>query len=278
MTDDDFAAYSKINAVNWSTLKEMRKSPKHYQHALTHPREDTPAMALGRATHTAVFEPDRFALEYAVWKGERRAGKDWEAFKAAHESETILRIDDYKRAIAIRDAVRSHPVASRYLVDGHAEQTITWRDEETGIACKARLDWHRKSPRVLVDLKTANDIEKRKFGQAAARLGYHGQIAFYSDGLASSMRSQLDEVVIIAAESDAPYDVAVFRIDADVLYAGRELYRDLLCRVAGCFELGAWPGRYNERESLELPEWAFGDDDDNEGLTSSVVEQEAAHG
>jgi len=49
----DFATYSKLEAVNWSSLKEMRRSPRHYQHRLTAPREDTKAMALGRATHTA---------------------------------------------------------------------------------------------------------------------------------------------------------------------------------------------------------------------------------
>jgi hypothetical protein len=262
MTDNDFAAYAKIDAINWSTLKEMAKSPKHYQHALANARKDTAAMALGRAVHTAVFEPDRFALEYAVWKGDRRAGKTWEAFKAMHAKETILKVDEYRKCIAIRDAVRSHPTAARYLADGVGEQTISWTDKGTGLACKARYDWYSRAAAggrgALVDLKTASDIEARAFARTVARLAYYAQLSMYADGLADSVGHD-PEVVIIAVESNAPHDVAVFNLDADALYAGREHYRDLLARVKGCREFNHWPGRYVEKQSLELPPWAFGD-------------------
>ena len=275
MTDTDFDAYTKIEAVNWSTLKEMRRSPLHYKHRLTTPREDTPSLALGRATHTAVFEPDRFALEYAVFKGERRAGKEWEAFKESHKGETILKLDEYMRCLAIRDAVRANPVAADYLAEGIAEQTIRWNDKETGIACKGRYDWYSRKKTTLVDLKTTKDIDQRRFAQTAARFGYHSQLAFYADGLSYHAGRDVD-VVIIAVEYDAPYDVAVFHLDLDVLWAGREEYQELLRRVAGCRQLGRWPGKYTERQSLELPRWVFGDDDetaDDLGLTTG-----GAHG
>src|SRR5574341_903199 len=67
--------YDRIDAVNWTTLKAMRASPKHYRYAAEHATEDTAAMRDGRAVHTAVLEPDRFPLDYAIWAGERRAGK-----------------------------------------------------------------------------------------------------------------------------------------------------------------------------------------------------------
>ncbi len=265
MTDADFSSYAKIDAVNWSTLKEMQKSPKHYQHRLATTREDTPAMALGRAVHTAVFEPDRFLMEYALFKGPRRAGKDWDAFKDAHDGQTILKIDDYKRCLAIRDAVRGHRVAASYLADGLAEQTITWTDKETGLKCKGRYDWYSRSKGApgsrgtLVDLKTTRDVSAYRFAAQVARLGYHAQLAFYADGLSEQAGHDV-RVVIIAVESEEPYDVAVYHLDVDVLYAGREEYRDLLAKVRGCRELGAWPGRFTEEQSLELPAWAFGED------------------
>lgn len=259
MTDADFAAYAKIEAVNWSTLKEMQKSPMHYQHRLAHARVDTAAMAMGRAVHTAVYEPDRFALEYAVFKGARRAGKDWDAFKASHPTETILKVEEYKRCLAIRDAVRSHPVAASYLAEGTGEQTITWTDKHTGLKCKGRYDWYSSAKQTLVDLKTSKDIGAHRFGATAGRLGYHAQLAFYLDGLAQHVSGD-PRVVIIAVESEAPFDVAVYHLDVDVLYAGREEYRDLLSKVRGCRELGKWPGRFEQEQSLELPAWVFGDE------------------
>ena len=45
----NFQQYSDLQGVNWSTLKEMGRSPAHYQHRLTVPRMDSPAMRLGRA-------------------------------------------------------------------------------------------------------------------------------------------------------------------------------------------------------------------------------------
>ena len=58
--------YTDIDAVNWSSLKWMRESPQMYRYRLSVPMEDTPALALGRATHTLVFEPTNAR--------ERRAG------------------------------------------------------------------------------------------------------------------------------------------------------------------------------------------------------------
>src|SRR5690348_16033746 len=157
MTPLQFADYSKVQAVNWSTLKELRRSPRHYRYRLDNERDDSPRLALGRAAHTAIFEPDRFMVEYACFKGERRAGKTWEAFKAAHESETILKLPEYQLCLAMRDAVRAHPVAARYLASGRAEQTVTWTDPKTQIPCKARLDWIADEAGAVVDLKTTDD-------------------------------------------------------------------------------------------------------------------------
>lgn len=249
-----FEEYSLINAVNFSTLKEMRRSPLHYRHAVEIGFDDSDAFRLGRASHTAVFEPERFALDYAVFRGERRSGKDWEAFKDAHPGQTILRVDDYLTAIAIRDAVRNHPVAKKYLDSGIAERSIVWRDGDTDLLCKGRVDWHNDFHPALVDLKTTRDGDDRMFSSAAARYGYHLQLAFYADGL-KTLTGRDCRVIMIVVEKDAPHDVVVYRIDVDVLHAGREEYRELLKRVRGCRDGNIWPGRHTEEQSFELPPW-----------------------
>ena len=54
--------YEDVPGVNISTLKELwSKSPLHYRYRLEHPREETPALTLGIATHMAILEPLRFA-------------------------------------------------------------------------------------------------------------------------------------------------------------------------------------------------------------------------
>jgi len=267
-----FDEYTKIEAVNWSTLKELRKSPKHYRHRLQVEREDTPRLAIGRAAHTAVFEPDRFLVEYACYKGKIRRGKKWDAFKAANEGTTILKLDEYQRCLAIRDAVRSHPVAAKYLERGKAEQTIQWKHSTTGMMCKGRVDWIGDA---LVDLKTTADIDTNKFSSVSARMGYHLQLAFYRDGLASITGRELP-VVMIAVEANAPHDVAVYRLDEDAMYAGQEEVNSLMETLLVCRQVDKWQGRYPDEQLLRLPTWLTGsDEDDTTGLDLVVNGQTA---
>ncbi len=259
----DFATYAAIEAVNWSTLREAQRSPLHYKHRTETPREDTPRMAFGRAVHTAVLEPDRFALEYAVWDGPRRAGKEYDAFVAANARRTVLRVDEYEQCLAVRDAVRSHPVARRYLRHGKPEAAITWTDEATGLPCKARLDWI--GAKVAFDLKTTGDIDARVFGSLAARMLYHGQLAFYHFGLeANGLKDRAMKVV--AVEAEAPHDVGVYDVPDGALYAGEELVRELLETVHRCRKTRKWPGRYTDEQTLVLPSWVFPEDDPAYGL------------
>jgi hypothetical protein len=252
-----FAEYVAAPGVNWSTLKEARKSLAHYRAACETTRADSAAMLMGRAAHTAVLEPDRFPLEYGVYTGGRRAGKDWEAFADANEGRTILKADEYGTALAIRDAVHAHPLARKLLArKGVAEATLRWTDPGTGLPCKARPDW--LTARALVDLKTTRDGDLWAFARTATKLGYHGQLAYYGEGVLQALGRKLQATYIIVAEQQPPFDVAVLKVPADVLDLGRELCRDLLTDVAEGYRTKKWPGRYPSLQTLELPEWAYG--------------------
>jgi hypothetical protein len=265
----DFKAYASIAAVNWSTLREIKRSPKHYRYRLEHAREDSTTLMMGRAAHTAVLEPEKFADEYAVFTGARRAGKAWEEFQAANASKTILKADEYENMIAIRDAVRAHPVASRYLSGGVSEHTVTWSETINGIviACKARLDYLGSA---IVDLKTSRDAGAGAFGRTAARFGYHCQVVWYRRGVRAATKRELP-MVLVAVETDAPHDVAAYKVTDDQMWAADEEINALLIKVADCRRFDRWPGAHEEEAELELPHWALGDTDEDAELTSEVI-------
>jgi exodeoxyribonuclease VIII len=256
-----FAEYCTIPAVNWSTLKEMGRSPAHYRYKLTAERTDSAAFALGRATHTAIFEPDRFMLEY-VLNDENRNTNAFKAFKQENLDKTILKTPEYEQALAMRDAVHSHPVAKQYLSDGKPEQVITWLDTETELQCKARLDW--LTPDILLDFKTTADLDYRNFRNAVARYEYHCQLAFYSMGLIALQYAR--PVKLLAVEKTKPHDVGVFDITEDMLSVGEERVRLLMRKLVECREKNEWPGRYPEEEALWLPSWALPAESDLTGL------------
>src|SRR5512137_1961899 len=97
---ETFPAYAALPGVNWSTLREMAKSPLHYQYRCTHPLEDTPQMRLGRIIHTAVLEPDALLHEVVTWEDGVRRGKVWDAFAEANADKTIVSGDEYETALA----------------------------------------------------------------------------------------------------------------------------------------------------------------------------------
>jgi exodeoxyribonuclease VIII len=268
---ETFPGYRRVRAVNWSTLKEMARSPKHYRYRLENPPEETPAMRLGRAIHTAVLEPDAFPLEYVVYDGPRRAGKDWEEFAAVNVRKTILKVDEYQTALDVRDAVRGHKLAARLLRRGRREVTLQWTDPQTHMRCKGRLDHLRGD--VLTDLKSTRDVDARTFGRLAARMGYIQQLAFYRRGLLATGHAEAP-VYVVVVESEAPFSVAVYEVDDDALYAGDEIVGELLQQVKGCRKRRRWPDAHEGLETLDVPPWFFQDGKDEELILTGLKARE----
>lgn len=258
--------YASIPGVNPSSLKILaRKSPLHFQYAQTHPRAETPAMRLGTAVHLAVLQPDLFATSYAV-KPEgmsfvTKEGKEW---RAANSDRPILSSEEYADICGMADAVRAHPEAARYLAAGAVEEPIVWTDPDTGVAMKGRPDLVT-STGFLVDLKTARDLTPRRFASAVLDLGYLFSMAAYKDGLALNGKEPR-ETVLVCVESSAPFDVCVYRLDDDALDIGRGEYKQALETLKECRERNEWPGRLPGVATLNLPSWAYPEEDDAEGL------------
>ena len=252
------AEYDAVDAVNWSTLKYALTSGLHYRHCIAQATEETDAMRLGRAIHAMVFEPDTFDDEFAVWEGGRRAGGEWSQFKDTHLTQTIIRGEDLQAALDIAEAVNRHPVAGPILANGAAEVSITLTDPQTGIACKGRMDWLTDT--VLVDLKSTKSIDARAFGVHAAAMLYHCQLAFYAGGLSANGAER--DAKIIAVESSPPYDVAVFSLTDDDLWAGEVRVQQALETVQKCRKTRTWPGQYQEEVPLALPGYVFPSDDE----------------
>ena len=253
--------------VNFSTLKLMGRSPAHYRERIQNPPgPDSDAMRVGRASHLAVLEPDKFRTECIQWTEGRRAGKAWEAFAAEHAHQEILTPPEWETCLAIQRAVRASDSASRYLMAGAAEQTVLWEQTSAveGFApathrCKGRLDWVCDS--AIVDLKTTKDASPEAFGRSCFNFAYHAQAAFYSDGYEAATGRALP-FVVIAVETTAPFTVQPYRVPEEVIDMGRELYWQWLDRLDLCRRESRWPGYGDGELPLTLPRWAMPQNDD----------------
>jgi exodeoxyribonuclease VIII len=256
------ADYDYVEGVGITRLKELRRSPQHYQWALTHPKKSG-ALTLGIAAHIAVLEPHRFAEEFAIWTRATdagamapRRGQYWDTFCAEHPGCTVLTPKEGGLCQQIAAAVRNDPLAMKYLGAGDPEVTLLW-----GIAgrqCKGRADWLTTidGKPYIVGLKTARDCRPFVFGSQCAKLGYHLQFAFYADGY-EAITGKRPSLIEIVVESAPPHATAVYRVTEDVLAQGRDEYLRLLDILTECEITGDWPGPVPREEDLTLPTWAY---------------------
>lgn len=258
-----FQQYVEIEALNWSKLKVMAKSPAHYQWQLTaESAPDTDSLQQGRAVHTALLEPGQYDGRYAVWRGGRRSGKEWDAFETEAHSKGLevltAKQDDVSKAIKF--AARTNPEVSRLLSGGKAEVTVlsevgcpsvgdlpgrTWRS-------KSRVDY--LNDRAIVDLKSTKSANPGDFARDAWNLGYLGQAAFYSDAVKAATGVER-AFYFLAVEKTAPYVVTPFVVTDELLEIGREFYMGLLARLALCERENRWPGYVDGVTALEVPRW-----------------------
>lgn len=255
-------AYDAIHALNISRLKEIARSPLHYQYRLAHPK-NTPTLKLGNAAHRAVLEPERFA-DYAVWR--RRAangnmaprnGQYWEAFLLEADGRETITEDEELEALEVQAAVRSNAIAMKYLAAGEPEVTMCWLLADR--VCKGRVDWltSLSGRSHLVGLKTARECREYPFAKQAANLGYHLQWAYYFDAHVHITGEEPRVIEIVVETGDGPHDVVVYEIPNEVIVQGRYEYQELLKRLEECERTDRWPGTAETELSLTFPDWAF---------------------
>ena len=159
--------------------------------------EDSPALSLGTAVHTAILEPERFAAEYACAPQVNLRTNDGKEQMTAFEVEcqdsgkVPLKADDYATVTLMRDSALAYPTVSELLANGAAELSIFYRTH-AGMLLKVRPDWLGCYGRALfiLDVKTTDDV--LDFGKSVEKFGYHVQAAFYEHVIQQALGLQAD--------------------------------------------------------------------------------------
>jgi hypothetical protein len=262
MNNTDYHAHA---AISKSHLDQVARSPLHYFARYLDPNrvvpEPTPAMAIGSAVHTHVLELDQWDARYVSAPDgiDRRtkAGKaEWEAFTTAATGRTVLPKADADLVMRMAHSVFSHPAAAMLLaLPGKAETTHMWTDAATGLECKCRPDWLTDDCRLLVDLKTTEDASPRGFSRSIVQWRYFLQASWYLDGVEQATGTRPEQFIFITVEKKAPYAVAVYAADAEMIAAGAQTAARDLDVLATCKAAGAWPGYSDQIEPISLPPW-----------------------
>ena len=235
--------YTAIPALSYSGMKELLRSPAHYQHWLANPRPDSKALRIGRATHCAFLTPDVWATTYkAIPECDRRTKEG----KAVHEAfmsslkpgDEALAFDEYELVTEIAQAASRIADNLIHRTGAWVEKPLTGKDKTTPIKGIPDLI---DSEGWIYDLKTTEDASERGFSRAILNWGYHIQAAHYI-ALSHCNRSDIRGFRIIAVEKEAPHEGCVYEIAGDLLEQGRKECERAYSLYDRCTASGEWPG------------------------------------
>ena len=256
--------YHASPAISNSGLADFAKSPFHY-HALhlnpkRPPRATKTGQFEGNLAHCTILEPAVFSSRYAVGPAGKRGTKLWDAFEESLPAGQVSVKEDQRQvAFAQAMSVRGDPELSRLLSSGRPEVSAFWIDPGTGEHCRCRPDWVHPLETggvILVDVKTCGAADPREFSRQIARMGYHRQAAWYSDGYEMASGAPVLAFIFAAVEMTWPYACSAVMLDDASLEKGRAENRALLDRFATCRRADTWPG-YAGVQLVSLPRWAL---------------------
>lgn len=211
---------------------------------------------LGHVVHTLVLGSGPVPVRIDAEKWLTKAVKE-EVAEAREAGMVPLRPSDFAAAFAMADAVHDHPLAAKLLTGGEPERTLIWRDQKTGVMCRAKADWLRTDG--IVDLKTTESAAPDALSKAAHNYGYAIQAAFYLRGFWAAVPRVSVEVpffVHVAVEKTAPYLVHVNQLTERAIAWGDRQVAQALEIYRDCMASGEWPGYpTDEITDIDLPAW-----------------------
>lgn len=237
--------------------------PAKFKYERDHGRKPKREYELGHAAHKLVLGVGEEIVVIKTANYKTKAAQEEQAAARAEGKVPLLEAEhDVVKAMAA--ALRADELAAALLQPGTGtpEQSLFWRDSETGVIRRARLDWLRtNAPGRLwvVDYKTCNDASHDALERAANDYGYFRQSRWYLDGVTALGLGDDPRFAFIHQEKTPPYLVHVVEPTALALEAGGFYNRKAIRLYAECVRTDTWPGYSADAEHLtqiSLPPWA----------------------
>lgn len=247
-----------------STL--LNKSPAHCRegHAQLNPdyeEQQKDVFDLGSAAHNMALRQDFWREEIDIidardWKTKK--AKEAKAESRAAGRYPIL-VAQYGALEAMVLKLEAHPQAGRAFTQGQPEMTLVWRDEQSGVVCRARPDWTPDDQKFdpWPDYKTTQEGKPGVWDRRYCL--DHGGIlraAWYHEAIRQCCGVERPVQYYVVQEVSAPYVVTVRVVPLPIIDLGRRMMRRALTEFARCLKSDDWPG-YDFLTDLSCPQWAF---------------------
>lgn len=271
---DDCCAGPSISAGGLETI--LKCPVKYWAFSPLNPNRfpptDTKPMAIGRAAHALALGEPKFSDAFVVLPEDapRRPTKlQINAKKPSPETlaaiafwndinsrtETIIAFEDYELVKLMAHALKIAPQVANAFIDGKPEQSLIWKDKETGIWLKSRPDWLPNAPKkqFVVDYKTALTIDPYRLSNHAFDYGFHIQGALQVDAVEQVLGTRPLGIAHVCQEKDPPFLAELRMFTPEQIEIGRKAYRRALRTFADCLSSGKWPGYTKDPTYFQTP-------------------------
>lgn len=254
-------AYRQDPGIAQSHLKSILISPAHYKAALNKRWVTSANMVLGSALHCAVLEgrevyeasyverPDNIRLN-------TKEGKEWAA-EQKKKGKTVLtgeQSDQLNGMVEVLQKLEWFDPKKQKELRKYSELSIYW--QWCGMDCKARLDRviEQEDKVLVLDLKTTDSVQPKKFLDKVIYLNYMFQAAYYTKA-AEVAFGKPAEFIFVAVERDLPHCIDYFCPGEDMVLEGTRQCEHALELLKLCTLTDDWPGPPPSMNRMSLPEW-----------------------
>lgn len=242
------------------------KSPAHFwcESSLNPDRiepSESEALVLGRAAHHLLLGEDDFSTLFIArppkWDSWRTdAAKAWRAEQEA-EGRTVLLPNTLEQIRGMARSLSAHPLIQAGILNGGIEQSMVWRDKDTGIWKRSRPDAVPNDSGDFADLKSTMSVSDDAIMKTIADYGLHMQGALVCEGAHDLLGCKDTTFSLVFVEKEPPYCCRVVTLRDEDLARGERQNAVAMRTFAKCLETGEWPGPGRaDAEYVSLPSWA----------------------
>lgn len=252
-------AYRQDPGLAQSSLKSILVSPAHYQASLKRRFPSTPNMVLGSALHCLVLEGRKvFDASYVTRPDDIKLNtKEGKAWAAEQKGKTILNGEQSAQLLGMAKALGElewfAPERQEELRK-YSELSIYW--DWNGVDCKARLDRviELEDQVLVLDLKTTDSVNYKKFMDKMVHLNYMFQAAYYTEAAAVAFKKPA-QFIFVGVERDLPNTIDFFTPAPSMVEESRAQCEYALKTWKTCMLTDHWPNNPPQMHTMELPEW-----------------------
>ena len=268
--------YNETHRLNYSTVKAgligesevdvtgIKRAFEGISAAPSRALQD--AYDIGSLVHLMLLEPEQIADRVAVWKGDRRAGNEWNDFEAENAGKLIIRASDHNEIQSVIKVYRSLTQVQD-LLRGHDTEVAVFSNEGR-IHCKGLLDAVSSKDGIgsIVDPKTDRmGLSEHTIKNTIRSKRYREQMGIYRRWYQREANVEIEQVVLLfVSMPPAPLGVAKVKLTTACLQLGEARVMNAIERLQGAIDANDWPTFYADY-LIDIDPWEV-DDIEIEGV------------